>query len=55
MDICLIIRMTALEEEGREKVPEMIEALSGQIHYLIGPMQDMVPLEKDADDFQRVI
>ena len=30
-----IIRMTALEEEGREKVPEMIEALSGQIHYLI--------------------
>lgn len=44
-----IIRMTALEEEGREKVPEMIEALSGQIHYLIGPMQDMVPLEKEID------
>lgn len=44
-----IIRMTALEEEGRERVPEMIEALSGQIHYLIGPMQDMVPLEKEID------
>ena len=44
-----IIRMTTLEEEGRERVPEMIEALSGQIHYLIGPMQDMVPLEKEID------
>ena len=44
-----IIRMTALEDEGRERVPEMIEALSEQIHYLIGPMQDMVPLEKEID------
>lgn len=44
-----IIRMTALEEESREQVPEMIEALSRQIHYLIGPMQDMVPLEKEID------
>ena len=44
-----IIRMTALEEEGSEKVPEMIEALSRQIHYLIGPMQDIVPLEKEID------
>ena len=44
-----IIRMTALEEQGRERVPEMIEALSQQIHYLIGPMQDMVPLEKEID------
>lgn len=41
--------MTALEEQGRERVPEMIEALSEQIHYLIGPMQDMVPLEKEID------
>ncbi len=32
-----------------EKVPEMIEALSEQIHYLIGPVQDMVPLEKEID------
>ncbi len=44
-----IIRMTALEEEGSEQVPEMIEALSRQIHYLIGPMQDIVPLEKEID------
>lgn len=50
-----IIRMTALEEEGREKVPEMIEALSGQIHYLIGPMQDMVPLEKEIDIVRKYI
>lgn len=42
-----IIRMSALDEQGREQVPEMIEALSEQIHYLIGPMQDMVPLEKE--------
>lgn len=42
-----IIRMSALEEKGREQVPEMIEALSEQIHYLIGPMQDMVPLERE--------
>lgn len=41
--------MTALEEQGAERVPEMIEALSEQIHYLIGPMQDMVPLEKEID------
>lgn len=44
-----IIRMTALEDEGRKQVPEMIEALSKQIHYLIGPMQDMVPLEQEID------
>ncbi len=42
-----IIRMTALEETEQNKVPEMIEALSKQIHYLIGPMQDMVPLEQE--------
>lgn len=50
-----IIRMTALEEEGREQVPEMIEALSGQIHYLIGPMQDTVPLEKEIDIVRKYI
>lgn len=43
-----IIRMTA-QEEGNAAVPEMIEALSEQIHYLIGPVQDMVPLEKELD------
>ena len=39
-----IIRMTALENED-VRVSEMIEALSQQIHYLIGPVQDMVSLE----------
>lgn len=43
-----VIRMTA-QEEGNTAVPEMIEALSEQIHYLIGPVQDMVPLEKEFD------
>ncbi len=50
-----IIRMTALEDKGRERVPEMIEALSEQIHYLIGPMQDMVPLEKEIDIVSKYI
>ena len=39
--------MTALEDEEKSKVPEMIEALSQQIHYIIGPMQDLVPLEQE--------
>lgn len=43
-----IIRMSALEN-GDMAVSRMIEALSRQIHYLIGPMQDMVPLEKEID------
>ena len=50
-----IIRMTALEDEGGKQVPEMIEALSGQIHYLIGPMQDMVPLEKEIDHINKYV
>ncbi len=50
-----IIRMTALEDQGGERVPEMIEALSEQIHYLIGPMQDMVPLEKEIDIVSKYI
>ncbi len=50
-----IIRMTALEEQGKNQVPEMIEALSEQIHYLIGPMQDMVPLEKEIDIVSKYI
>ena len=49
-----IIRMTALEDGG-EKVPEMIEALSEQIHYLIGPVQDMVPLEKEIDIVRKYV
>lgn len=43
-----IIRMSALEN-GDMPVSRMIEALSRQIHYLIGPMQDMVPLEKEIE------
>lgn len=43
-----IIRMTALEQED-PTVSEMIEALSRQIRYMIGPMQDMVPLEQEVD------
>lgn len=43
-----IIRMNALEN-GDKVVSEMIEVLSKQIHYLIGPIQDMVPLEKEID------
>lgn len=50
-----IIRMTALDEQGRECVPEMIEALSEQIHYLIGPMQDMVPLEREMDIVRKYV
>lgn len=49
-----IIRMTALEE-GDEKVSEMIEALSEQIRYLIGPMQDMVPLEREIEMVKKYI
>ncbi|MCR5753962.1 MAG: sensor histidine kinase [Acetatifactor sp.] len=49
-----IIRMTSLEE-GDEKVGKMIEALSEQIHYLIGPMQDVVPLNKEIDIVQKYI
>lgn len=43
-----IIRMTALDKDDIV-VSEMIEALSSQIHYMIGPMQDVVPLEKEVD------
>lgn len=44
-----IIRMEALElEEGDRRVSRMIEALARQIHYMIGPMKDMVPLKTEA-------
>ena len=38
-----------IKQSEAEIAPEMIEALSEQIHYLIGPVQDMVPLEKEID------
>ncbi len=50
-----IIRMTALDEEERDKVPKMIEALSEQIHYIIGPMQDMINLEKEIDIVRKYV
>ncbi|MDE7323665.1 MAG: histidine kinase [Lachnospiraceae bacterium] len=49
-----VIRMTALDD-SEKRVPEMIEALSQQIHYLIGPMQDMVPLEKEIDIVRKYV
>ena len=47
--------MTALEDEEKSKVPEMIEALSQQIHYIIGPMQDLVPLEQEIDIVRKYV
>ena len=49
-----IIRMTALDNQD-EQVSQMIEALSEQIHYLIGPMQDMVPLEKEVEIVRKYV
>lgn len=49
-----IIRMTAMENED-SKVSEMIEALSAQIHYLIGTVQDMVPLGEEIRIIQKYI
>lgn len=49
-----IIRMTALEEEDH-KVSTMIEALSEQIRYLIGPMKDLVPLEKEVEMVKKYV
>ena len=49
-----IIRMTALEE-GNENVPEMIEALAQQIHYLIGPAHDMVPLADEINIVEKYV
>lgn len=51
-----IIRMEALElEEGDRRVSRMIEALSRQIHYMIGPMKDMVPLKMEADMVEKYV
>lgn len=49
-----IIRMSALEKEDFT-VSQMIEALSEQIHYLIGPVQDLVPLEKELDIVRKYV
>ena len=49
-----VIRMSALENEDGS-VADMIEALSEQIHYLIGPMEDMVPLETEIDIVRKYV
>ena len=49
-----IIRMTAVKNQDK-KVSEMIEALSVQIHYLIGTVQDIVPLEKEISIIQKYV
>ena len=49
-----IIRMTALDENS-ERVAKMIEALSEQIRYIIGPLQDMVPLEKEIEIVRKYV
>ncbi len=49
-----IIRMTAVDNQD-EQVSRMIEALSEQMHYLIGPVEDMVPLEKEADIVRKYV
>lgn len=49
-----VIRMTALEKEDFV-VSEMIEALSTQIRYMIGPMQDMVSLEQEVEIIRKYV
>lgn len=49
-----VIRMTALEKDDYV-VSEMIEALSTQIRYMIGPMQDMVSLEQEVDIIRKYV
>ncbi len=50
-----IIRMNALEEESGERTAAMIEALSEQIHYLIGPVRDFVPLSYEIDIVRKYV
>ncbi len=49
-----IIRMTAVDNQDGQ-VSKMIEALSEQMHYLIGPVEDMVPLEKEVDIIRKYV
>lgn len=49
-----VIRMTALEKDDCV-VSEMIEALSTQIRYMIGPMQDMVSMEQEVDIIRKYV
>lgn len=49
-----IIRMTAVES-GDTQVSDMLEALSEQIHYLIGPVGDRVPLSRELDIVRKYV
>ncbi len=49
-----VIRMSALNSND-EKTAEMIEALSEQIHYLIGPVRDFVPLSYEIKIVEKYI
>ena len=49
-----VIRMTAISNND-EKVALMIESLSEQIHYLIGPVNDFVSLSKEIDIVEKYI
>lgn len=49
-----VIRMTALNE-GDEKVSDMIDALSSQIHYAIGQYNDIVKLTQEVDIIKKYI
>lgn len=49
-----VIRMTAVEQHD-DKVSDMIEALSVQMHYIIGTVQDMVPLGREVEIVEKYI
>jgi len=49
-----IIRMTAMDKDEQETA-NMIEALGEQIHYVIGPLGDMVPLREEVNIVQKYV
>lgn len=49
-----VIRMTAYDEND-EKVATMIEALSDQMHYIIGTAKDVVPLRMEVDGLRKYL
>lgn len=49
-----VIRMAAFEQND-QKVADMIEALSGQMRYIIGTAQDMVPLKMETELLRKYI
>lgn len=49
-----VIRMTAISEKN-DKVANMVEALGGQIRYLIGTAGDIVPLSMETSNLDKYI